>query len=74
MIDNNFKFGMAVLLVVMGILFATIVACMAIHAYRDCQFIKAGYTRRVLPGCYSPQWVKDQPCEWYDSHGKEARE
>lgn len=59
MIDSNFKFGMAVLLMVLGLLFAMIVACMAIHAYRDCQFIKAGYTRKVLPGSYNPQWVKE---------------
>lgn len=74
MVDNNFKFGMAVLLKVLGLLFAMLVACVAICAYRDCQFIKAGYTRKVLPGNCSPQWVKDQSCERYDSHGKEARE
>lgn len=59
MIDNNFKFGMTVLLMVLGLLFAMIVACVAICAYRDCQFIKAGYTRKVLPGSYHPQWVKE---------------
>lgn len=59
MIDNNFKFGMAVLLMVMGLLFATIVASVAICAHRDCQFIKAGYTRKVLPGSSCPQWVKE---------------
>lgn len=62
MIDNNFKFGMAVLLAVVGLLFATVVAGMAIRAYMDCRFIKAGYTRKMLPGCYHPQWVKEPPC------------
>lgn len=73
MIDNNFKFGMAVLLKVLGLLFATIVACVAICTYRDYQFIKAGYTRRVLPGNCCPQWVKDQPCERYNSSNKEDK-
>lgn len=73
MIDNNFKFGMAVLLIVIGLLFAMIVACTAICAYRDCQFIKAGYTRKVLPGDRSPQWVKDQSCERYNSSNKEDK-
>lgn len=59
MIDNNFKFGMIALTTVLGLLFAMIVACMAICAYWDGQFIKAGYTRKVLPGSYSPQWVKE---------------
>lgn len=62
MIDNNFKLGMTVLLTVIGLLFATIVAGMAIHAYRDCRFIKAGYTRKMLPGSHTPQWVKEQAC------------
>lgn len=61
MTDNISKVGMAVLLMAMGLMFATIVACMAISTYRDCQFIKAGYTRKVLPGSYDPQWVKERP-------------
>lgn len=73
MIDDNFKFGMAVLLTVIGLLFATIIAGMAIHAYRDCLFIKAGYTRKVLPGCHCPQWVKEQSCERYNSSNKEDK-
>lgn len=73
MIDNDFKFGMAVLLAVICSMFATIVVGMAINAYRDCQFIKAGYTRDVLPGSYSPQWIKKQPCERYDSPNKEDK-
>ena len=73
MIDNNFKFGMSVLLAGIGLLFTTIVAGMAIHAYRDCQFIKAGYTRKVLPGSYCPQWVKEQPCERHNSSDKEDK-
>lgn len=61
MIDN-FKFGMVTFLIVIGLIFATIVACVAIDAYRDCQFIKAGYVRKTLPGYGYPQWVKEQPC------------
>ena len=58
MIDGTTKFGMF-LLAGIGLMFATIVASMAINAYRDCQFIKAGYTRKVLPGHHCPQWVKE---------------
>lgn len=31
----------------------------AIDAYRDCQYIKAGYTRKMLPGHSWPEWVND---------------
>lgn len=72
MIDSTTKFGIFVL-AVLGLMFATIIAGMAIHAYRDCQFIKAGYTRKVLPGSYQPQWVKEQPFERYNSSDKENK-
>lgn len=71
MIDNV-KFGVAVLLA-LGLMFAAVVASLAINAYRDCQFIKAGYTREVLPGSRIPQWVKRQPCERYDLSNKEDK-
>jgi len=28
-------------------------------AYRDCQYIKAGYTMKTLPGYSWPRWVKE---------------
>lgn len=71
MIDNDFKFGMAVLLAFICLMFATIVACTAICVYKDCQFIKAGYTKKMLPGSHSPQWVREQPCELCGTEDKE---
>lgn len=59
MIDSDFKLGLAALLVLVGLLCATVVACVAIDAHRDSQFIKAGYTYRMLPGEPRPQWVKE---------------
>lgn len=62
MIDNDFKFGMAILLVVVGLLCAMAVTCVAVDAYRDCRFIKAGYTYKALPGMSYPYWVKEPSC------------
>lgn len=47
---------------IVGLVLSTIVAGMAIYAYRDCRYIEAGYTRQVLPGHSWPEWVKgNQP-------------
>lgn len=59
MIDSNFKCGLTAILVATGLLCATVVACVAIDAYRDCRFIKAGYTYKTLPGTSYPRWVKE---------------
>ena len=59
MIDSDFKCGLVALLVAAGLLCETIVACVAIDAYRDCRFIEAGYTYRTLPGASCPHWVKE---------------
>ena len=66
MIDSDFKLGLAALLVFAGLLCATVVACVAIDAYRDCRFIKAGYTYKTLPGASYPHWVKEPSCERHD--------
>lgn len=57
MIDSEFKFELTALLVLLCSVLATVVACTAIDAYRDCQYIKAGYTHKKLPGYSRPQWV-----------------
>lgn len=62
MIDSDFKLGLVALLVALGLLFATIVTCVAIDAYRDCRYIEAGYTHKMLPGESYPQWVKEPSC------------
>ena len=59
MIDSDFKLGLTALLVGLGLICATVVACVAIDTYRDCRFIEAGYTYRTLPGAAYPQWVKE---------------
>ena len=43
----------------------TMIASIAITAivvdgYRDCQYIKVGYTRKTLQGHDWPQWVKEE--------------
>ena len=38
---------------------ALVLGGMGIDAYRDCQYIKAGYTRKMLPGHSWPEWVND---------------
>lgn len=62
MTDSDFKCVLVVLLAGLGILCATIVVCMAIGTYMDCQYIKAGYTHKMLPGEHHPQWVKELSC------------
>lgn len=37
------------------------VTAIVVDGYRDCQYIKAGYTHRTLPGHDWPQWVKESP-------------
>jgi len=45
----------AVLLAIVAI----VLGCVGIDAYRDCQYIKAGYSRQMLPGYDWPAWVKE---------------
>lgn len=59
MSDNAFWCTMV--LGIIGLVISAIVAGMAIDAYRDCQYIKAGYTRKTLQGHDWPQWVKEEP-------------
>lgn len=37
------------------------VTAIVVDGYRDCQYIKAGYTRKTLQGYDWPQWVKESP-------------
>lgn len=37
------------------------VTAIIVDGYRDCQYIKAGYTRKTLPGYSYPKWVKESP-------------
>lgn len=37
------------------------VTAIVVDGYRDCQYIKAGYTRKTLQGHDWPQWVKESP-------------
>lgn len=73
MIDSDFKLMLAASLIAMGLLCATVVACMAIDAYRDGWFIKAGYTHKMMPGASYPYWVKEPSCERYDLLNKEDK-
>lgn len=45
----------AILLAVVAI----VLGCVGIETYRDCRYIEAGYTRRMMPGYSWPQWVKE---------------
>jgi len=53
------------LVVIVGLVVAMITAisvtAIVVDGYRDCQYIKAGYTRKTLPGCCYPKWVKESP-------------
>ena len=37
------------------------ITAIVVDGYRDCQYIKAGYTMKTLPGYSWPKWVKDSP-------------
>ena len=56
-------FWCTIILGVLGLGASAIVACMAIDAYRDCRYIKAGYTKQVLPGHNWPVWVRKEDPE-----------
>lgn len=73
MIDNDLKLGLAALMAGVGLLFTMIVTLVAIDAYRDCQYIKAGYTHKMLPGACRPQWVKEPPCGLCGADSKENK-
>ena len=56
-------FWCTLILGVLSLLVFAIVAGLAIDAYRDCQYIKAGYTKQVLPGHSWPVWVRKEDPE-----------
>ena len=70
---NDFKVWLGAILVGVGLMCATVFACRALDVYRDCQYIKAGYTHKTLPGGYRPQWVKEPSCGLRDTDNKEDK-
>jgi hypothetical protein len=42
-------------------LFSTIITAIVVDGYRDCKYIEAGYTQKMLPGHSWPVWVKEAP-------------
>ena len=58
--SNNTSWVVIIGLVV-AMIAAISVTAIVVDGYRDCQYIKAGYTRKTLPGCCYPKWVKESP-------------
>ena len=50
-----------VVALVVFMIMAISITAIVVDGYRDCQYIKAGYTRKTLPGCCYPKWVKESP-------------
>lgn len=55
---SNNVFWCVIVTSLMTLIATVTITGIAIDAYRDCQYIKAGYTRAVLPGHSWPEWVK----------------
>lgn len=73
---NDNAFWCTMVLGALGLVLSAVVAGMAIFAYRDCrheemalsayrdrQYLEAGYTLQVLPGRARPEWVKTEPAK-----------
>ena len=58
---NDNTFWLAIVCSVITMVTSISIAAIVVDGYRDCQYIKAGYTRKVLKGYCRPQWVKDSP-------------
>ena len=56
--SNNTSWVVIIGLVV-AMIAAISVTAIVVDGYRDCQYIKAGYTKKMLPGCACPAWVKE---------------
>lgn len=58
---SNNAFWCTILGSVLTFVLLLAVSLMALDVYRDCQYMKAGYTRQMLPGHSWPEWVKAEP-------------
>jgi len=54
-------FWLAIVCSVLAMITTISVTAIVVDGYRDCQYIKAGYTRKTLQGYDWPQWVKESP-------------
>lgn len=59
--DNTFWLALACSVITM--ITSIAITAIVVDGYRDCQYIKAGYTRKTLQGYDWPQWVKESPCD-----------